>query len=179
MNLILKKEIQLGGLTCTVYSDGRVYRHPYRTKRGRNMKGKFLAESINHYGYLRVTSGFGESREQQLIHRLVARCFLENQDGKPHVDHINGDKRNNSVDNLRWVTASENGRSFAKKRNGATSKYRGVSLYKRDGNWAAQAYDKDGNRAYLGRFDTELEAAIARDEFVKRNGYADESLNFK
>ncbi len=42
------------------------------------------------------------------IHRLVAEAFLDVVDGKDFVNHIDGDKTNNSVDNLEWVTRSEN-----------------------------------------------------------------------
>ena len=42
------------------------------------------------------------------VHRLIAETFIENPDGKPCVDHINRNKEDNSVDNLRWVTRVEN-----------------------------------------------------------------------
>ena len=43
------------------------------------------------------------------IHRLVAHHFIENVDNKKCVDHIDRNKLNNNVENLRWVTVSENG----------------------------------------------------------------------
>jgi hypothetical protein len=43
-----------------------------------------------------------------LLHRAVATLFIDNPDNKPQIDHIDGNKQNNRVDNLRWVTQSEN-----------------------------------------------------------------------
>ena len=46
------------------------------------------------------------------IHRLLAEAFIPNIDNKPTVDHIDGDRVNNSIDNLRWATYSENNSRF-------------------------------------------------------------------
>jgi hypothetical protein len=43
-----------------------------------------------------------------LIHRLVALTFIPNPENKPYVDHIDGGRRNNHIDNLRWATPKEN-----------------------------------------------------------------------
>ena len=45
------------------------------------------------------------------VHRLVAKAFVSNPDGKALVDHIDGDRRNNKANNLRWVTITENNRN--------------------------------------------------------------------
>ncbi len=46
------------------------------------------------------------------IHRLVAEAFISNPKNKPTVDHIDGNRQNNAISNLRWATYSENNTRF-------------------------------------------------------------------
>ena len=64
-------------------------------------------------------------------HVLIARTFILNPDEKPFVDHINGIRVDNRVENLRWATSSENNRNRTKRQeNTSSSTYKGVSWYK-------------------------------------------------
>lgn len=58
--------------------------------------------------YLSVTLFKDGRRYRFLVHRLVAEVFIPNLESKPQVNHKDGNRSNNSIDNLEWVTASEN-----------------------------------------------------------------------
>lgn len=71
-----------------------------------NTKGGFLKQQVVESGYL--TLCLGVRHERWYVHTLVAKTFILNPDDLPQVNHKDGDKKNNHVDNLEWVTASEN-----------------------------------------------------------------------
>ena len=79
-----------------------------------NVKGKFgkiLKPGLHSRRYLQITICENGNKKNMNVHRLVALCFLENPENKPEVDHINRKKTDNRVENLRWVTGSENTRN--------------------------------------------------------------------
>ena len=69
---------------------------------------RFVSTSLDRLtGYMRVKLN-GRTYK---LHRILAKHFIENPDDLPQVDHIDRNKTNNSIENLRWVTASENTRN--------------------------------------------------------------------
>lgn len=67
-----------------------------------------LKQKVSTSGYLRVELYKQKSRKCFYVHRLVASMFIPNPLNKPEVNHIDGNKLNNCVDNLEWTTISEN-----------------------------------------------------------------------
>ena len=86
--------------------DGKLI--PYSVdKDGKVRTGKFLSGSVLH-SYQYINFRWDGKQKNKAVHRLVAEAFLEKPDKKSLVDHIDGDRLNNKIENLRWVTAKEN-----------------------------------------------------------------------
>jgi hypothetical protein len=81
-----------------VYEDGRVI----------GQKGFFLSPGLTSVGYYSVVICYNGEKNTELIHRLVAKCFLPNPKKKRTVNHKNGIKTDNRLKNLEWATDKEN-----------------------------------------------------------------------
>lgn len=75
-----------------------------KTKR----KGKLIKLHKSHKGYLRVKMINGDKHITTSIHRIMAKAFIPNPENKPQVNHINGIKTDNRIENLEWCTNQEN-----------------------------------------------------------------------
>ena len=96
----LWKEVAGTNGKIEVSSQGRV-RSNLRNER-------ILKPTKDAKGYLRLRITVDRVKYSYKVHRLVAQAFIPNPDNKPQVNHIDGNKANNSVNNLEWVSNKEN-----------------------------------------------------------------------
>ncbi len=96
---------------------------------------------------------------------MVVQEFLDNPFNLKCVDHIDGHRTNNNIDNLRFCSYSQNGGN-RKKQETSSSSFKGVCWGKKDNKWVA--YIKfNGRQKHLGSFNDEKEAARAYNEAAK------------
>ena len=74
----------------------------------RSRFGRVVKQRHDGPGYARVELWQNGKGRKYLVHRLLAQAFIPNPEGKPQVNHIDGNKANNALENLEWVTQSEN-----------------------------------------------------------------------
>lgn len=74
----------------------------------RIVKERIMLGTVNRDGYLKVHFKHNDINKGYFIHRLIAQTFIPNPLNKPQVNHKDGNKLNNSVNNLEWVTNLEN-----------------------------------------------------------------------
>ena len=125
--------------------------------------GRILKFALSR-GYPMVTVIKDKKRRQCPIHRLVALHFLPNPEQKPQVDHINGDRKDNTLKNLRWVTHAEqmlNRKGFC-----ATSSYKGVSWHVPSKKWVVHIA-RDGKAYHCGLYKCEEDACTVYNEIAK------------
>jgi hypothetical protein len=120
--------------------------------------GKLFKAGVNAHGYKRVKLGGIFIN----IHRLVAQAFIQNPDNKKCVDHIDCNKTNNNVNNLRFASHQEN--SFNKcAANKNIIGHKGIIWRKKKNKYEAQI-THNKIQYYLGSFDKLEDAILARQE---------------
>lgn len=139
------------------FRDGKPYWTENRS--GKCRKGD-LAGSYNRRGYRQVGINHdGKVKTAKaarlnfyMVHGYMPKC----------IDHIDHDRANDSIDNLRACNHSQNNRNKPKKA-GTSSIYMGVCWSKKASKWVATICDGSGKKVYLGSYDNELDAAMAYD----------------
>ena len=76
--------------------------------RNRRIKGKVLKKTKSTTGYFKVELCKDGRAISTKVHRIVAKAFIRNPYGKPHINHIDNNPLNNMVENLEWCTRSYN-----------------------------------------------------------------------
>lgn len=123
------------------------------------IRARWLKTSVHRgYHHVDIVPPMGNRK----VHRIMGLTFLGVTDPDQEVDHINGVRSDNRLDNLRVATNAQNKRNAALRRD-STSGRKGVSWHKRDRRWVA-SIRKDNVLHRLGRFKDLDEAAKAYDE---------------
>lgn len=91
-----------------VTDTGDVYSRKYQPIRNPNSRIKKLKPIKNKYGYWTVALHKDKKQQMCLVHRLVAQAFIPNPEHKTQVNHKNGIRTDDRLENLEWVTPQEN-----------------------------------------------------------------------
>jgi hypothetical protein len=129
-----------------IYDDGLVFSEK---------SNRFLKYCKNQYGYHMIILCKNGKQKCLYIHRLVATHYIPNPDNLPEIDHINIDKSDNRVQNLRWISHLDNCNNRGN-RNDNTSGHKGLSYQKTRNTWK---YEKTYHKKTIYKsFKTKTEA---------------------
>lgn len=147
------------------------------TKKNTTPKRRVLKSYVNRSnGYCYVRLNADGATKLCSVHRLVGMAYVAGFCEEKDIHHIDGNRTNNHLENLKSVTRSENLRSKMEPR--GVSKYRGVTFRPRYiKKWLARVRDRNGNEVDLGRHETEEEAALAFNAGAIVHGYDKTALN--
>tara|TARA_R110001632_G_C11088614_1_gene389562 strand:+ start:84 stop:545 length:462 start_codon:yes stop_codon:yes gene_type:complete len=109
-----------------IYEDGRIW--------SKN-KNRFITPYICDNGYYRIRLTKNKKIKHIRIHRLIGLHYIPNLNNKECIDHIDGNKLNNKIENLRWVSQTENKNYFKKHQKNCLSEYKNIRLRKDNNKW--------------------------------------------
>ena len=128
-----------------IYNNGKVF-----SKKSK----RFLKDVIKKNGYKQISLFRNGQKKSFLVHRLVGIYYLSNPENKPTIDHINRNKSDNRIENLRWATKYEQEENKGNQNNN-TSGHKGISYCKTYKKWK---YQKRGKykiqRSFKSKIDT-------------------------
>lgn len=95
-----------------IWKDIEEYKDKYQASNYGRIKNKRTKQIVSLYigshGYYKVGLYYDRKNKPTEVHRLIAKTFISNPENKKEVNHIDGNKLNNKIDNLEWVTHKEN-----------------------------------------------------------------------
>lgn len=147
-----------------VSDQGKVKSLSRRKAHGALYPERILRDAKSNSGYMRVVLCKESKTTNKSVHRLVAEAFIG--ESRLEVDHINGDKTDNRLINLRYATTRQN-QHYYRHGKPCSSKYIGVSENKNKGTWMAKI-SIDGKEKYLGTFSNEIDAATEYQNQLKQ-----------
>ena len=128
-------------------------------------------------GCLHKASGYLVVRVADKLHKAHRLIFLMGHGYLPkYIDHINGARSDNRLENLRAISSSENHRNIFKRAN-CSSRYKGVYAYKPYNNWKAQG-NIEGKTIHIGYYNDPVFAANAVDMFNRKCNDEFATFNF-
>lgn len=114
----------------------------------RNDERNKILKLSSEQDYKTVVLHINKKSKKFRVHRLVALAFIENPENKPYVNHKDGNRSNNKIENLEWVTPQENTQHAVE-----------TGLLKPSRTRAVKQYDKEGN--FIAEYSSIIEAAKA------------------
>lgn len=125
---------------------------------------KLIKPCPDSYGYRQVNVYRDGKRYCRKVYRLVMQAFVPNTENKPHIDHVNRDRSDDRLENLRWVTVSENCRN----KEGFIEEMFGIGWNKKNSKYTVRVY-ANGKETYYGSRTTLEEAKELRDKALNRD----------
>ena len=140
---------------------GRVKSLPNKTHK----ESKILKNTLNKYGYHKLHLFKDKKTKFTTVHRMVMLSFVG--ESKLAIDHVDGNKQNNRLDNLRYCTNRENCNFYYKNKK-SSSKYVNVHYWEQRNKWVARI-TINKKLILIGCYNTEDEAGNAVREYKKIN----------
>ena len=131
-------------------------------------KEKILKPTINTHGYYQIRLLKKEKTKIYRVHRLVALTFIPNPNNYEMIDHIDRNKKNNCVDNLRWCNHQINNANKSKPKTN-TSGLKNISFHKSSQTYKVQIF-RNGKNITIKHFDTIQEAVLHRNALLDELG---------
>jgi hypothetical protein len=160
-DIVYENVLKITELNYEMWNDIKGYEGIYQISNLGNVKNiktsKILKPRLNSNGYKFVGLYCNGKHKNMLIHRLMAIHYIPNDENKQFVDHIDNNKLNNKLTNLRWCTNQQNDMNRSISKNN-TSGVKGVTFHKQTNKWHAQI-TINGKYIHLGLF-TEINDAI-------------------